>query len=41
VLYLNDQTNARADDVRVSGAATHAEENKSSQPAYRIAVELK
>jgi len=41
VLYLNDQTNAKADDVRVSGAATHAEENTSAQPAYRIAVELK
>jgi hypothetical protein len=41
VVYLNDQTNAKADDVRVSGAATHAEENASDRPADRIAVELK
>jgi mannose-6-phosphate isomerase-like protein (cupin superfamily) len=41
VLYLNDQTNAKADDVRMAGAATHAEENASAQPADRIAVELK
>ena len=41
VFYLNDQTNAKADDVRVSGAATHAEENASDRPADRIAVELK
>jgi len=41
VLYLNDQPNAKADDVRVAGAATHAEENASAQPADRIAVELK
>jgi hypothetical protein len=41
VVYLNDQTNAKADDVRVSGAATHAEENASDTPADRIAVELK
>ena len=41
VFYLNDQPNARADEVRMSGAATHAEANDSSQPAYRIAVELK
>ena len=41
VLYLNDQPNATADDVRIAGAATHAEENASDQPAYRIAVELK
>jgi hypothetical protein len=41
VFYLNDQTNARADDVRMSGAATHTEENSSSQTAYRIAVEIK
>jgi hypothetical protein len=41
VLYLNDQTAAKADDVRMSGAATHAEENASDQPAERIAVELK
>lgn len=41
VFYLNDQTNAKADDVRMAGAATHTEANKSSQAAYRIAIELK
>ena len=41
VVYLNDQPNAKADDVRMAGAATHAEENASGQPADRIAVELK
>ena len=41
VLYLNDQPGAKADDVRVSGAGTHVEENASDQPADRIAVELK
>src|SRR5688572_11484879 len=41
VFYLNDQTTAKADDVRMSGAATHTEENTGSTTAYRIAVELK
>ena len=41
VFYLNDQPNAKADDVRISGAATHVETNESSQPAQRIAVEIK
>jgi hypothetical protein len=41
VLYLNDQERAKADDVRMAGAATHTEENASGQPADRIAVELK
>lgn len=41
VLYLNDQPNAKADDVRMSGPATHVEENKSDAPAERIAVEIK
>jgi hypothetical protein len=41
VLYLNDQPGAKADDVRVSGAGTHVEENTFDQPADRIAVELK
>lgn len=41
VFYQNDQPNAKADDVRMSGAATHAEANESSQTAYRIAVEMK
>lgn len=41
VLYLNDQPNAKADDVRMSGAATHVESNTSDRPADRIAVEIK
>jgi len=41
VFYMNDQPNAKADDVRMSGAATHAESNESQQPADRIAVEIK
>jgi hypothetical protein len=41
VVYLRDQPGAKADDVRMAGAATHAEENTSDQPAERIAVELK
>jgi len=41
VFYVNDQPNAKADDVRMSGAATHAEANDSAMPADRIAVELK
>jgi hypothetical protein len=41
VVYLNDQTAAKADEVRLAGAATHAEENVSDQAADRIAVELK
>jgi hypothetical protein len=41
VLDLNDQPGAKADDVHISGAATHTEENASDQPADRIAVELK
>lgn len=41
VLYLNDQTGAKADDVRVSGPAIHTERNAGNQPADRIAVELK
>jgi hypothetical protein len=41
VLYLNDQPGAKADDVHISGAATHTEQNASDQPADRIAVELK
>ena len=41
VVYLNDQPGAKADDVRVAGAATHAEENASDRAADRIAVELK
>ncbi|MGD1092991.1 MAG: hypothetical protein ABSB35_13495 [Bryobacteraceae bacterium] len=41
VLYLNDQPGAKTDDVRISGAGTHTEQNASDQPADRIAVELK
>jgi hypothetical protein len=41
VLYLNDQPGAKADEVRVSGAGTHTEQNASDRPADRIAVELK
>ena len=41
VVYLNDQPGAKADDVRMSGAAKHAEENASGQAADRIAVEIK
>jgi hypothetical protein len=41
VFYVNDQAAGKANDVRMAGAATHAEENNSDQPADRIAVELK
>ena len=41
VFYLNDQNGAKADDVRMAGAATHTEQNAGDQPADRIAVELK
>ena len=41
VLYLNDQGNAKRDDVRVAGAATHTEQNDSDRAADRIAIELK
>jgi hypothetical protein len=41
VLYLNDQPGAKADEIRISGAGTHTEQNAGDQPADRIAVELK
>ncbi|HEY7171623.1 MAG TPA: hypothetical protein VH417_12320 [Vicinamibacterales bacterium] len=41
VFYVNDQAAGKADDVRMAGAATHAEENNTDTPADRIAVELK
>jgi hypothetical protein len=41
VVYMNDQPGAKTDDVRMSGPATHTEQNASDQPADRIAVELK
>src|SRR5436853_3930663 len=33
VVYLNDQANAKADDVRMAAGSTHTEENASAQPA--------
>jgi hypothetical protein len=41
VFYMNDQPNMKADDVRMSGAATHVEANDTALPQQRIAVELK
>lgn len=41
VLYLNDQAAAKADSVRMAGAATHTEENATDTAADRLAVELK
>lgn len=41
VVYMNDHPNAKANDVRLAGAATHEEANTTDQHAYRIAVELK
>lgn len=41
VLYVNDQTGAKADEVRISGAGKHTERNDGDQPADRIAVEIK
>ena len=41
VFYVNDQLGAKADVVRMSGAATHAESNESPYAADRIAVEIK
>jgi hypothetical protein len=41
VVYMNDQSGAKADDVRMSGPAVHTEQNASDQPADRIAIELK
>jgi quercetin dioxygenase-like cupin family protein len=41
VVYLNDQPGAKADDVRMAGAATHTEKNESDRPADRIAIEIK
>jgi hypothetical protein len=41
VFYINDQPSAKADEVRIMGAATHVETNDSAQPADRIAVEIK
>ncbi len=41
VLYLNDQPGAKRDEVRMSGAGTHTEQNAGDTPADRIAVEIK
>lgn len=41
VFILNDQSNGKADDVRMAGAAVHTEQNQADTPADRIAVELK
>lgn len=41
VFYLNDQAGAKADDVRMAGAAVHTEQNQGDTAANRIAVELK
>jgi hypothetical protein len=41
VFYVNDQGGAKMDDVRMSGAAVHIEQNDRDEPADRIAVELK
>jgi len=41
VVYMNDQSGAKADDVRMSGPAVHTEQNAGDQPADRIAIELK
>jgi hypothetical protein len=41
VLYLNDQPGAKQDEVRLSGAGTHTEQNAGDTPADRIAVEIK
>ena len=41
VVYMNDQGSRKADDVGLSGAAVHAEQNDSDVPNDRIAVELK
>ena len=41
VVYLNDQPGAKADEVRMAGAATHVEQNASDQPADRLAIEIK
>jgi hypothetical protein len=41
VVYMNDQPGAKRDDVRMSGAAVHTEQNDSDTPADRIAIELR
>lgn len=41
VVYLNDQGQMKADDVRMAGPAKHTEENANDTMAERIAVEIK
>lgn len=41
VVYMNDQGAMKADDVRMAGAAVHAEQNDADTAADRLAVELK
>ena len=41
VLYINDQGNMKAGDIRISPPGTHTEENAGDTPADRIAVEIK
>jgi len=41
VVYLTDHPGLKAGSVRISGAATHTEENSMDQSVERIAVELK
>jgi hypothetical protein len=41
VLFLNDQRAGKTDEVHMSGAVKHVEENEGDTPADRIAVELK
>ena len=41
VLVLNPQPGEKTDEVRISGAGKHTEQNTGDQPADRIAVELK
>jgi hypothetical protein len=41
VVYINDQGNLKAGDIRLAGPSTHTEENPGDTPADRIAVEVK
>jgi hypothetical protein len=41
VVYINDQANMKAGDIRISPPGTHTEENAGDTPADRIAVEIK
>jgi hypothetical protein len=41
VIYLNDQGQYKAGDIRMAGPETHVEENTGATDADRIAVEIK